>query len=196
MTTRISEEDRIRSFFFNLPIVNNFISLVCEVVNIFRINDLIDLPVVDSVSYRRLCTIHDVIVDLRENRVYALVCKEKLFKRSLEAIPYRNVVSVTQNGIGIVGNTSQISLRELSMKHRRFQSFGTILGKLVLSSRGDTLGIVRDLLIDTNSGIIKAYELSEGYLDDFISGRHIVGIDYDNMFTGKSIVINEHNIHN
>lgn len=162
-------------------------------VSIFRINDIIDLPVVDIISSRRLCTIRDVLIDLRENRIYALVCKEKLFRRTLEAIPYRSVRSITQNGIAIEGNINQVSLRELSVKHRRFQSFEEILGKLVQSSRGETLGVVRDLLIDTNSGLIKACELSDGYLDDFISGRHIVGIDYENMLTGKNIVLNEYN---
>lgn len=160
---------------------------------IFRINDLIDLPVIDSLSSHRLCTIRDVIVDLRENRIFALVCRERLFRRTLESIPYRNVVSITQNGVGVAGDTRQISLRELSMKHRRYQSYGIILGKLVLSSRGETLGVVRDLLIDTASGVIKAYELSEGYLDDFLHGRQIVGIDYENLLTGKSIILSDYN---
>lgn len=158
-------------------------------IRIFRINDIIDLPVIDSMSAHRLCTIKDVIVDLRENRVYALVCRERLFKRTLEAIPYRNVVSITQNGIGIAGSTRQISLREMDMKHRRFQSYGAIMGRLVLSNRGETLGVVRDILIDTGSGMIKAYELSEGYLDDFLAGRHIVGADYGSMLTEKSIIL-------
>ena len=80
----------------------------------------------------------------------------------------------------------------MSMKHRRYQSYGAILGKLVLSSRGETLGVVRDLLFDTASGVIKAYELSEGYLDDFLHGRHIVGIDYENLLTGKNIILNDY----
>lgn len=162
-------------------------------INIFRINDIIDLPVIDSISAKRICTIRDVIINLRESRVYALVCKERLFKRSLEAIPFRNIVAITQDGIGIVGNINQISLRELSIKHRRFQSYSTILGKMVISSKGETLGIIRDLLIDTNSGIIKAYELSEGYLDDFLGGRHIIGLDLGYKLAGKNIVISEYN---
>lgn len=162
-------------------------------IAIFRINDIIDLPVIDSLSSHRLCTIRDVIVDLRENNIFALVCRERLLRRTLEAIPYSNVVSITQNGVGVAGAARQISLRELSMKHRRYQSYGIILGKLVLSSRGDTLGVVRDLLFDTSSGAIKAYELSEGYLDDFLHGRHIVGIDYENLLTGKSIIFNDYN---
>lgn len=182
----------IRSFFFNMSRDPN--KLHKEVITIFRINDMIDLPVVDSITFRRLCTIRDVIIDLRENRVYALVCKERLFKRYLEAIPFRNVSAITQNSIGLVGKMNQISLRELSIKHRRFQSYSNILGKLVLSSRGETMGVIRDLLIDTNNGIIKAYELSEGYLDDFIGGRHIVGLDHGYKLTDKNILLNECNM--
>ncbi len=185
MTTRASEEDRNPVFFHILGIVKG-------VTAIFRINDIIDLPLIDSLSAQRLCTIRDVILDMRENRVFALVCRERLFRRTLEAIPYRNVVSITQNGVGVAGITRQISLREMSMKHRRYQSYGAILGKLVLSSRGETLGVVRDLLFDTASGVIKAYELSEGYLDDFLHGRHIVGIDYENLLTGKNIILNDY----
>jgi len=80
------------------------------------------------------------------------------------------------------------------MKHRRFQSYRNILGKMVLSSRGDTLGIVRDLLIDTDSGIINAYELSEGYIDDIIKGRHIIELDCGHTLSGKNIVLMDYNM--
>lgn len=159
----------------------------------FRVNDIIDLPVIDSTSAQRLCTIRDVIIDMRENRIYALVCKERIIKRSLEVIPFRNVAAITQNSVAAAGKASQVSISELSMKYRRFQSYRCILGKLVLSAKGETLGIIRDLLIDTNSGIIKAYELSEGYIDDIIKGRHIVELEYGHMLSGKNLVLKDLN---
>ena len=167
--------------------------LANEVINIFRVNDLIDLPVIESMSAQRLCTIRDVIIDMRESRVYALVCKERLFRRYLEAIPFRNVAAITQNNVAVTGKIDQISLRGLGMKYRRFQSYKNILGKIVLSSRSETLGIIRDLLIDTNSGIIKAYELSEGYIDDILTGRHIVELECGHTFSDKNVVLKDHN---
>lgn len=164
-----------------------------EVIDIFRINDIIDLPVVDSISAQRLCTIRDVIIDLRESRVYALVCKEKLLGRSLEVVPFRKVNAISQNNVAVAGRINYISIRELRLNRRRYQSYQSILGKMVLSSRGETMGIVRDILIDTNSGIIKAYELSEGYLDDFLRGRHIIEMDSGHTLTGKNVVIKEYN---
>lgn len=155
----------------------------------FRINDMIDLPVIQSITRQRLCTIRDVIIDMHENRVYAFVCKERILKRSLEAISYRNIIAITQNSVIAEGKTSQISIDELSMEHRRFQSYRKVLGKMVLSSKGETLGIIRDLLIDTSTGIIKAYELSEGYLDDILKGRHIVELESGHTLSGESLVL-------
>ncbi len=129
---------------------------------------------------------------MRESRVYALVCKERLLRRTLEAIPFRNVAAITQNSVAVIGRIDQISLRGLSMKYRRFQSYKSILGKIVLSSRGETLGIIRDLIFDTNSGIIKAYELSEGYIDDLLRGRHIIELECGYTLSDKNIVIKDY----
>jgi uncharacterized protein YrrD len=164
-----------------------------EVIGIFRINDIIDLPVVDSITAQRLCTIRDVIIDLRENRVYALVCKERLFRRPLEAIPFIHVAEISESSIAVASRMNIISFSELNIKHRRFQSYQSVLGKLVLSSCGDTLGVIRDIIIDTYSGAIKAYELSEGYIDDFLGGRHIMELDCGHTLTGKNVVLKERN---
>ena len=155
----------------------------------FRVNDIIDLPVIQSMTGQRLCTIRDVIIDMRENKVYALVCKERILKRSLEAIPFRNIVSITQNSVIASGKASQISISALGIKYRRFQSYRNVLGKMVLSPKGETLGIIRDLLINTSTGIISAYELSEGYLDDIIKGRHIVELECGHTLSGKNLVL-------
>jgi uncharacterized protein YrrD len=142
-------------------------------------------------SAQRLSTIRDVIIDMRESRVYALVCKETLLRRSKEAIPFSNVAAITQNSVAVTCRTDKINLRGLSMKYRRFQSYKNILGKIVLSTKGETLGIIRDLLIDPNSGIINAYELSEGYIDDLIRGRHIIELERGHTLSDKNVVIKD-----
>lgn len=178
MTIRTSEKTESRSF---------FILLKHEVIAIFRVNDIIDLPLIDSITSQRICTIRDVIIDTRESKVYALVCREKLWKRSFEVVPFNNVTVITQNGVEIKGGKKLISTRELSIKQRRLQSYQSIMGSMVLGPRGETLGVVRDILIDTRNGFIKAYELSEGYIDDFLTGRHIVELDCGHTLLGKSV---------
>lgn len=157
----------------------------------FRLNDIIDLPIIQNISEYKRCTIRDVIIDMRESRVYALVCRERVLRRSLELIPFCNVASISQNGVVVSGRSCQVRLRDLRTRSRHYQSYRSILGKMVLSSRGETTGIIRDLLIDTDSGVIKAYELSEGYIDDIIRGRHIVELECGHGLSGKSLVLKD-----
>ena len=138
---------------------------------------MIDLPVIDSISAQRLCTIKDVIIDLRKNSIYALVCREKMFGRSLEAVPFRSVEAISQNGIWAGGGTLRMNSKNIFLRQKCFQSYQNILGKFVQSSEGENLGIIRDILFDADTGIIRAYELSEGYFDDFFRGRHIIELD-------------------
>ena len=160
-------------------------------ISIFRINDIIDLPVFDCVSEEKRCTVRDVIIDTKENRLHILICRERMFGRSLEAVPFKNIESISQNGIRASGNISRMSPRGLLAKQRRFSSCQDILGKLVQSTRGEPLGIIRDILFDTNTGIIKAYELSEGYFDDFIRGRHIVELEHGHTLTESDAATKE-----
>ena len=159
----------------------------------FRVNDIIDLPVVHCMSAKKMCTIRDVIIDLKEVRVYALVCRERILKRYIEAVPFGNITSITQNSVVITGRMKQISLAELSMKQRRYQSYKNMLGKMVLNSKREALGITSDLLIDTDSGVISAIELSEGYIDDILKGRRILKLDYGHTLSGDGIVLKDFN---
>jgi len=43
----------------------------------------------------------------------------------------------------------------------------------------------------SNTGIIKAYELSEGYFDDFIRGRHIVELEHGHTLTESDAATKE-----
>jgi len=160
-------------------------------MRLFRVNDIVDLPIIEKTSGQRICTVKDVIVDTRENRVYALLCRERLIKRSCEIIPYDDVISITQNYVMIAGKTGVLRQKRTISRRSRYQGLDDILGKLVINKRGEILGIIRDLLINSDNGRIIAYELSEGYLDDLVTGRRIVEFDGNYNLSSKSMVMED-----
>lgn len=167
-----------------------FLSVVIEGgIFIFRINDIIDLPIIEKNSGQRICTAKDVIIDAGENRVYALLCSRGFIDRSMEVIPYERVTGVSQNYITISGRDSMIKLRETRLNHLRYMRYENIVGKLVINSREEILGIIRDLLIDADDGRIIAYELSDGYLDDLMRGRKIVQFDKSCNLAEKNMLL-------
>jgi uncharacterized protein YrrD len=160
---------------------------------IFRVNDIIDLPIIDRASGQRICTVKDVIIDARENKVYALVCKEHLIRRVTEIIPYDYVIAVTQNFIMITKKCNIIKHREIPSMNRRFFSIDNIIGKLILNAKGEIIGIIRDIMLNTSNGSINAYEISEGYFDDLVTGRRIIKLNKSFNIAEKNMVLKEYN---
>lgn len=160
---------------------------------IFRVNDIIDLPIIDRASGQRICTVKDVIIDARENKVYALVCREHLIRRATEIIPYDYVIDVTQNYVMITKKCNIIKHREIPSMNRRFFSIENIIGKLIMNKKGEIIGAIRDIMLNTSDGSISAYEISEGYFDDLLSGRRIIELNKSFSITEKNMVIKEYN---
>ena len=150
----------------------------------FRISDLLDLPVKCISGDKKIKhTIKSLLIDGNNNRIAALVCKEGAIKRYVRLIPYEKIAAIDLNGI-LIEDQSCISKVPMQEIHHYFQ-LEDILNQLVKNGTGSLQGRITDIYINLLNGEIVSYEISEGYLDDFLNGRKIIGI-------GKSL---NHNIH-
>ncbi len=161
----------------------------------FRISDLLDLPIKtilseDNTKY----TVKSVLLDGNKNKLVAIVCKEGTIKKYCKTIPYERIISIDMNGV-IISDENCIK----KVKHSEIVSYlqlEDILRKDVKSNTDDFYGILTDIYINLLTGAISGYELSEGYLDDFISGRRIINISgtlKDNISTNGITVCNRIN---
>lgn len=142
----------------------------------FRISDLLDLPIKtvlceDNTKY----TVKSVLLDGNKNKIAAIVCKEGAIKRYCKTIPYEKIISIDTNGV-IISDENCIK----KIKQNEILSYlqlEAVIKKDVKSNTGDFHGILTDIYINLLTGAIIGYELSEGYLDDFMNGRKIINID-------------------
>jgi len=61
-------------------------------------------------------------------------------------------------------------------------------GRRVLTRTGRMLGRVEDILLDAESGAVWGYELTGGFIDDFINGRKAVPLT-DEIVTGPDTLV-------
>ncbi|MGB7604168.1 MAG: hypothetical protein WBL93_01700 [Lutisporaceae bacterium] len=142
----------------------------------FRISDLLDLPIKtilgeDNTKH----TVKSVLLDGNKNKIAAIVCKEGTLKKYCKTIPYERIISIDTNGV-IISDENCIK----KIKQNEILSYlqlEDIIKKDVKSNTGDFHGILTDIYINLLTGAITGYELSEGYLDDFMNGRRIINID-------------------
>lgn len=142
----------------------------------FRISDLIDLPIItikEQPNAKHF--VKSVLLDGQKNRVAALVCKESQIKKYMKIIPYENIISVDINRV-IVSDIN--CMRKISSKGlENLLLMDDVINKSIRSNTGDFEGVLTDLYINLLNGKIISFELSEGYIDDLMRGRKIIGFE-------------------
>lgn len=158
----------------------------------FRVSDLLDLPIIPLVKGNNSkLTVKSLLIDGFSNRISAIICKEGTFKKNIQILPYNKVISIDTNGI-IISNTAYVekkSLRNVS----NYLQLDSITNSIVKSVDGDFYGMITDIYINPLNGKITGYELSEGYLDDIVNGRRIINIPdtLSNILNNKEITLHE-----
>ena len=140
----------------------------------FRVSDVIDLPIVSLRTGKRLCTVKSVIIDMKENMVFALLCKESMMKKHCEIVQYNKILLMNYNQITVFDKSSFKRIWSGSLNTSSFIEYENIIGKFVINSNRELIGTVTDIYFHALNGTIDSFELSEGYFDDFVYGRKLL----------------------
>lgn len=156
----------------------------------FRVSDLIDLPIKTLNQDKTFkFSVKSVLLNGMENRVAAFICKEGTLKKMFHIIDYNKIISIDTNGVIIADLQciQKIHAKELN----NYMQMEQVIKKLVKNRTGELYGIVTDIYINLLNGKIVAYEMSEGYIDDLITGRKVVDANQipDNLLVNKEIII-------
>lgn len=124
-----------------------------------------NLPVIDLLNGQHLGFVQDFKTDNydRVQGLYMLSPENKLFYLPYEAISK-------------MGKDAVLVKSELLMLSNSQTEWSDDLGlneRIVLTSSGEILGQVSDLLFEEDEGNISAYEVSDGYLKDVLLGRKV-----------------------
>jgi len=143
--------------------------------------ELKNLPVIDVLSGQHLGYIRDFKVENHENL-------EGLYMVSLD----NQVYYLSRDSISRIGRDAVMVKPGLSKVVLEGQSDWVedsgLNGSAVLTSGGEVLGMVSDILIEEKEGNILGYEVSDGYFKDLFWGRKV--IPTANVLTwGKDTVI-------
>lgn len=89
---------------------------------------------------------------------------------------------------------SEASVQKLGrMKNllRQKSSLTAVIGREAKDSSGRSIGIVRDLAFDMETGMIEGIELSRGFMEDLRDGRMLVCLQNGVELGEKNIIIKE-----
>ena len=148
-----------------------------------RASDLYGLPVMDSATNRKIGAVSDVLVDLPQKRLVALVLPGLLLEEP-------GLIPVSPGGFGeeLRIDREMIAQGEEASKLRQGNLTLDRIRKLTVFTRsGDRLGNVEDLILDGCQ--IAALELSDGLIQDIFQGRTTLELPEEAEFQGEQIIV-------
>lgn len=154
-----------------------------------KANEWLDVPVLDFATKNVLCAVYDILLNDESAAIISFICDKKGLKKCNCTLYLKDIMSKSYDGI-IVKNKNVIkNLSNVKTINNTLSYKNTILNKTVLNSKGEFIGILRDMIFDLTSGYILGFELSEGYLDDIFTGRKIIKAGSGYFFSDNNIVV-------
>lgn len=148
---------------------------------LYRYSEVLNLPAICADSGKKAGSIKDILFDLGNREVKALLLEHTGLAPGKRVIFLKELLSLGGDA-AIIDSASHVS----NMNRKAFKSafgdrgnlFGgdkdSLLGHRVYSKAGVELGIVKDVIFDVQSGKIEAFEISDGVLQDIIQGRKLL----------------------
>lgn len=155
-----------------------------------RAKVLIGLPVVANDQGRVVGEVKDLCVDPAQRRVRALQIVDGAVWRRTRVLPWEQVVQISEDAVYIPAPTALSSGEELTADcWFLMASEGGVYGRSVIDVAGERLGRLGDILVDFSTGEIAGYEISDGMLQDLLSGRQRMLANSQLSYDGESLVI-------
>lgn len=153
-------------------------------------SEIIGLPVICIENGKKLGVVEDIIFCPSHKQARALVLERKGCQIRKKAILVKDIHhlgndAVVVNDCGCMG----------SMKNERIsgelRDKGNVLGLRVYTKEGEDIGVVKDVLFDYEKGTIEGVEVSDGLIQDIMSGRNIVPLFGKVEFSEENILIDK-----
>ena len=131
-----------------------------------RARRLIGLPLLTPAG-QRLGEISDVLLDISAREIVGLAITTGNFVRQKRYVHRANIMELSGRGAIV---TDQQALQEEQPAGLGLHGTETALGRTVVTTGGDGLGSVRDILIQEDKMQVWGFEISDGLMRDLVDG--------------------------
>lgn len=162
-----------------------------------KYSEVLNLPVICADSGRKAGVVKDILFDLENREVKALLLEHTGLMPGKRLVLVKELLSLGNDAAiisdaGFVTNMSRKGFRAAFGDRKELfgGENGSLLGRRVFSKAGGELGIVKDVIFDIQSGKIEAFEISDGILQDIIQGRRLLPL-FGKVELGEEVAVVE-----
>ena len=153
-----------------------------------KYGEIVGIPVLCEKTGRIVGRTEDIIFSCESMEVVALAIKNIDFLSKKNVIRTADIKSIGRDAV-VVGEDCRKSLKELGIHRSIIKKGEQLLSKKVYTADGRNIGFVNDMLFNCEIGRIEGFEISNGLVEDLISGRNIIPIIGNCMIGNEGIFI-------
>ncbi|MFE8703276.1 PRC-barrel domain-containing protein [Cytobacillus sp. FJAT-54145] len=145
------------------------------------------LPVIVKSSGNKIGDVYDISISNNGMVKGLLIKKGALFKKML-FIDIQNITSFGQDGV-MIEDSSKVETLKNSADYT-FDSSHKLTGKILMSSKGEKLGLLEDVYFQEELGTIVGYECSDGFFSDITEGKRVIKTNEPPTIGKDTIIVN------
>lgn len=134
-----------------------------------RYKQLVTLKIIDKENRQPIGKILDLIYSHDYKKVAYIVVKNNNLIKNKAPIPYENINFLNSNQ-GLYLDNIQVFEEQLEEVIEEFQ----FIDKEVRGEDGESIGYIKDLVINKEDGSIGGFIITEGVIEDLIKGRNYI----------------------
>ncbi|MGI6226767.1 MAG: PRC-barrel domain-containing protein [Peptococcales bacterium] len=150
-----------------------------------KVSELINLPIINLTSGIQITKVTNVILNADNDILEGFICDNKL-------LPLEKIKNIGKDAIMVEANDIALLLEPMNA-HVNAPLFlpNYIENTPIVTEQGKYIGIIGDVLVESNTGKIIGYEVSDGLLKDLVKGRSIITVSQIITYGEDAIVIND-----
>jgi uncharacterized protein YrrD len=150
-----------------------------------RSKELLGLPVISLEEGQQLGVVKDLVIDREETCIAAIVISPKGFFKENRVLPYAKVQSVGSHAVTLAKATrvdKGLSQQLTKLTGRSLE------GTRIITDKGNALGAVDDVIINSESGKIAFLEINGNLLEGILKKQATLSIEFIKTI-GKDVIV-------
>lgn len=153
-----------------------------------KASELLGLNVVDNSCREKICKIKDIIYSEKKDKIIGFKITKNLFKKNSKIINFDEILFIGNDFI-VINNKEDVKTTNNTITSLVHYESQNILDYEVKYEDGETIGYIKDIIVDENNGKILGYILTDGIFEDLINGRNILPNLKDINYLDDSIIV-------
>lgn len=145
------------------------------------------LPIYDKSVGEKIGEVYDICLSDNGKVEGFLVKNGAIFKKTA-FLPLTKIASIGSDGMMI----EEASILEPAEErtYRIFEGRERLLGRPLMSSEGERLGLLEDVYFHEELGTIVGYECSDGFFADMTEGKRVIKTEEPPLIGKDAIIVN------